>query len=151
AGATHDALRSGPFESGGKSISDIFRFAAELPRLSRDIAKLAAHHSAGILYVNGPRLLPAARLAMPVRLVFHCHSYLGQRYAAALAGISAAGATVIANSHFAAKPLRLYTRPNVIYNGVCRCPYRAATVRERSLAPVRRIGVIGRIAPEKGQ
>jgi glycosyltransferase involved in cell wall biosynthesis len=147
-GASYRSIGSGPYQSGGKSISDLFRFARELPRLAGEIAGLAADCHAGIVYVNGPRLLPAASLGLPagVPLVFHCHSHLHQRYAAALAGLSLASAraTVIASCRFVAEPLRLYVKSTVIYNGVEAGP--------RSARPdAHRIGVLGRIAPEKGQ
>ena len=148
-GATYRQIASGPFQSGGKSISDLFHFARELPKLANEIAALATNSQAQIVYVNGPRLLPAASLGLPdgIPLVFHCHSYLRQRYAAALAGISLASveATVIASCRFVAGPLRPYVNSNVIYNGVdssCEAGPRPAT---------NRIGILGRIAPEKGQ
>src|SRR5215471_2980159 len=59
-GAVYHSIRSGPYHSGGKSIGDLVRFAGELPRLAREIASLAAECQANILYVNGPRLVPAA-------------------------------------------------------------------------------------------
>ena len=147
-GATYRQLASGPYQSGGKSISDLFRFARELPQLANEIAGLATDCQARIAYVNGPRLLPAASLGLPagIPLIFHCHSYLRQRYAAALAGISlaSADATVIASCRFVAGPLLPYISSTVIYNGVnsCEAGPRPAT---------NRIGILGRIAPEKGQ
>jgi glycosyltransferase involved in cell wall biosynthesis len=149
-GATYRQIHSGPYESGGKSISDLFRFARELPRLAREIAALAADCQAAIIYVNGPRLLPAASLGLPAAtpLVFHCHSYLRQHYAAALAGISLANtrATVIASCRFVSKPLQCYTPATVIYNGVT-----GGTGPWPVRSSVNRIGVLGRISPEKGQ
>jgi len=67
-GASYRQIGSGPYESGGKSISDLFHFARELPRLANEIATLAADCEAGIVYVNGPRLLPAASLGVPDRI-----------------------------------------------------------------------------------
>jgi glycosyltransferase involved in cell wall biosynthesis len=155
-GSPYRQIRSGPYESGGKSISDLFRFTRELPRLAREIANLAADCRAEIVYVNGPRLLPAASLGLPpaTSLVFHCHSYLRQHYAAALAGISLASAraTVIASCRFVAQPLRPYIHSTVIYNGV---DSGGADPLVRGRPPgrpsVNRIGVLGRISPEKGQ
>jgi glycosyltransferase involved in cell wall biosynthesis len=148
-GATYCQIASGPYQSGGKSISDLFRFVPELPKLAREIANIAADCRARIVYVNGPRLLPAATFGLPdgIPLIFHCHSYLRHHYAAALAGISldSAEATVIASCQFVAGPLRPYVSSTVIYNGVdssCEAGPRPAT---------NRIGILGRIAPEKGQ
>src|SRR5260370_30814047 len=93
-GAEFHSIRCGPYESGRKSPGDLARFARELPRLAREIARLAGETKADVVYVNGPRLLPAASFSAPP-IVFHCHSYLKQRYAAALAGISLAEAQII--------------------------------------------------------
>ena len=147
-GASYRQIASGPFQSGSKSISDLFHFVGELPKLAIEIATLANNSQAKIVYVNGPRLLPAASLGLPdgIPLVFHCHSYLHQHYAAALAGISLSSmaATVIASCRFVAGPLLPYVSSTVIYNGVnsCEAGPRPAT---------NRIGILGRIAPEKGQ
>jgi glycosyltransferase involved in cell wall biosynthesis len=130
----------------------VFRFARELPRLAREIAELARDSRADVVYVNGPRLLPPARLGLRsgVHLIFHCHSYLRQRYASALAGLSLGDSTVIANCRFVSTPLLPYMSPrqfHVVYCG-------AATPgcsRLSSRLPVTRIGVLGRISPEKGQ
>jgi glycosyltransferase involved in cell wall biosynthesis len=151
-GASYRQIGSGPYQSGGKSIPDLFRFARELPKLAREISTLAADCQARIVYVNGPRLLPAAAFGLSdsTPLVFHCHSYLRQRYAAALAGLSLVGAraTVIASCRFIAEPLRLYINSTVIYNGV----NGGADPPVRGRPPGRpRIGILGRIAPEKGQ
>ena len=150
-GASYRQISSGPYQSGGKSIPDLFHFARELPKLAREIATLAADCQAHIVYVNGPRLLPAAACGVPdnIPLVFHCHSYLRQRYAAALAGISlvSARATVIASCRFVAEPLRLYVNSTVVYNGVATCEAGSQSARPS----LNRIGILGRIAPEKGQ
>ena len=100
--------------------------------------------------MNGPRLLPAAALAARVPLIFHSHSYLRHSYAAALAGISLANseASLIANCRYVVEPLRPFlssTRVDVVYNGV------EGRARNHRPSSTRRIGVIGRIAPEKGQ
>jgi glycosyltransferase involved in cell wall biosynthesis len=150
-GASYRQIASGPYQSGGKSLSDFFHFVRELPKLANEIATLAADSHAEIVYVNGPRLLPAARFGLPngIPIVFHCHSYLRQRYAAALAGISLASATakVIASCRFVAGPLRPYINSTVIYNGVDSCEAGSRPARPST----NRIGVLGRIAPEKGQ
>jgi glycosyltransferase involved in cell wall biosynthesis len=80
--------------------------------------------------------------------VFHCHSYLKQRYAAVLAGISLANAQVIGSCSFVLEPLRPFvgsSRMEVVYGGCVDSPVSPARVRPPT------IGVIGRIAPEKGQ
>src|SRR5262249_958426 len=98
-GAEFYSIRCGPYESGRKSPGDLGRVATELPLLARAIARLVRDTRADIVYVNGPRLLPAASLSAPP-MVFHCHSYLKQPYAAALAGISLANAHIIGSCNF---------------------------------------------------
>ena len=120
-GATYRQIRSGPYESGGKSIADIFHFARELPRLANEIAELAHDSRADLVYVNGPRLLPPARLGLrdTIPLIFHCHSYLRQRYAGGLAGISLGSSTLIANCRFVATPLLPYISPRQLHIVYC--------------------------------
>ncbi len=66
-----------------------------------------------------------------------------------LAGISLASATatVIASCRFVAEPLRPYINSTVIYNGVDCCDADPRPARPFT----HRIGVLGRISPEKGQ
>ena len=151
-GATFDPLPGTPYSRGRKSPADVIRFALNLPRLRHAIRTLIRRYDARLLYVNGPRLLPAASAAS-IPVLFHCHSLLRQRYAAWLAGRSlrAAAATVIANCHFVARPLRSWlvlSRLYVVYNGVPESPYPHRPFVEDGTW---RIGMIGRIAPEKGQ
>jgi glycosyltransferase involved in cell wall biosynthesis len=108
-----------------------------------------------LIYVNGPRLLPAAAIAARGRipLVFHAHHRLRQRAAARIAGwgLRRSRATVVACSDFAAKPWRQYTadhRVHIVSNG---SPDFGFHVRAFDSSRPWRIGVIGRISPEKGQ
>lgn len=152
-GATTGPIRCGPYHSGAKSVADLLRFASDFAHLRRQIAGLSARVQADLIYVNGPRLLPAAAWAARGRspILFHCHNHLSQRYASALVGRSLrrAGAGVIACSRFVAEPLRAYVKPGnlrVIYCGTRECRATRTATRGRW-----RIGVIGRIAPQKGQ
>jgi glycosyltransferase involved in cell wall biosynthesis len=148
----------GPYSHGRKSLRDAARFLAQTPRLARQIRKLTSDVQADLVYINGPRLLPAAALAglgFPVQgspVVFHSHSYLPPGLVRKLAGaaLRRMDARVIACCRFVAQPWRPHVRPenlSVIYNGV---PGPAALLpRPREGPP--RVGCIGRIAPEKGQ
>ncbi len=110
------------YSNGRKSITDMMRFALEAPILAREIRRLIKAHRIDLVYVNGPRLLPAAALATD-KLVFHSHSLISARYATLLAGMSLrrSGATVIASSSFVAEPLHSHVRRErlrIVYNGV---------------------------------
>ena len=140
--------------AGTKPPQDFLRFALQSPKLASRISHLARDSRADLLYVNGPRVLPAAawaahRAGLP--LLFHCHNHLSQRSAAVLVGRSLrfSNARVIACCQNVARPLWPYvdtTDIRVVYNGVAPAP---ASHRTASEGP--RIGLIGRISPEKGQ
>ena len=140
------------YSNGRKTLNDMMRFLREAPRLAVEIRRVIRKHRIDLLYVNGPRLLPAAAMAAD-RLVFHSHSLLTTRYATLLAGISLrkCRATAIAASQFVAGPLRSHLpaeRLQIIYNGVR--DYGPVTgAHTFSKRPA--IGIIGRIASEKGQ
>jgi glycosyltransferase involved in cell wall biosynthesis len=152
-GFAAEAIECGPYESGRKSAADVARFAAQTPKLARRIRELAAKVRAELLYLNGPRLLPAAALAgLDCPVVFHSHSFLGPGAVRRLAGIALRRmkARVIGQSYYVAGPWEPFVgndRITVIYNGV---------VGPKEFAPrpphsPPRVGCIGRIAPEKGQ
>jgi glycosyltransferase involved in cell wall biosynthesis len=148
-------IPSGPYQSGSKSLADFIQIPFDIWRQKRIVAQIINRGNPDIIYVNGPRMLPAAALAARDRLplLFHAHNRLMQGYAAGLAGWSLrhSTATVIACSTFVGGPLVRYVRGGnlqVIPNGTP-----DAGFRERAFGPGRswRIGLIGRISPEKGQ
>jgi glycosyltransferase involved in cell wall biosynthesis len=155
--ATVDPIRCGPYSSGAKSLPDMARFLVEAPRLAGEIRGLVWRYDADLIYVNGPRLLPAAALSVanaarkgpPV--LFHSHSLL-DGLARRLAGRSLAmvRAAMVASCRFVAAPLLPYSGDRgirVVYNGV-----RQISLPSRRPATGEfRIGAIGRISPEKGQ
>ncbi len=153
-GVTVYSLQAAPLPSGHKTSLDVLRFSMDVPRLALDISRLAAETRADLIYVNGPRMLPAAAWAARKSrrpLVFQCHSHLTQESARKLAGFSLqfASARVIACCRYVARPLWPYMDPgrlHVIYNGAAEmdCDRSASHAEPR-------IGVIGRIAPENGQ
>ena len=148
----------GPYTSGRKSAMDVARFAFGTPRLAWQIRRLADRFQADLVYVNGPRLLPAAamaRLGRPV--LFHSHSYLFAGMVRRLAGLALRrmDAWVVGQCRFVADPWRPFVRPeriSVIYTGVPE-PERVMPSRAdpQCAGPPARVGCIGRIAPEKGQ
>jgi glycosyltransferase involved in cell wall biosynthesis len=132
-------IRLGPFQAGRKSIQDAILFARQMPALRAEIEKMPGD----VVYINGPRLLPAVPAGRPV--IFHCHSFLDKRYAVWLAqrAIRRTRATVIGTCRFVLVPLGA-ADAQVVYNGVRESPPRVP-------GDTFRIGMIGRIAPQKGQ
>lgn len=148
-----ERIDCGPYASGRKSAADFGRFLAGTPRLATQMRRLAHHVNADLVYLNGPRLLPAAALAQFERpVLFHSHSYLAPGPVRRLAGFALRrlDAYLVGQCEFVAAPWRPFVRPerlSVIYNGVTG-PSHAL---ERTHAAPPRVGCIGRIAPEKGQ
>jgi glycosyltransferase involved in cell wall biosynthesis len=143
------------YSSTHKSVRESFDYALELPRLVHKLARICRSENIDLLYVNGPRLLPVAACVarfLKIDLVFHSHHRITQKSAARLTGevLRLSRARVFACCKFAADPLRPYVDPHslhIVYNGVSEMPVR----RSVSRTVIRRIGVIGRIEPEKGQ
>jgi glycosyltransferase involved in cell wall biosynthesis len=146
------SLVCGPFTPVRKSLADMARFGVQLPRQAAAISRVIAREEIDVLYVNGPRVAPAAiwgRSGRPV--VYHAHSIVTQRLAARIAGhaLGAPDVRLLASSHFVARwlePLVPGAFVHVIYNGIAGFGTRPKT-RERFT----RVAVLGRIAPEKGQ
>src|SRR5262249_37469761 len=136
-----------------KPVVDIARFILDTPRVACQIRALAQRSHADLIYVNGPRLLPAvawARQGLPV--VFHSHSYLPPGLMREIAGLSLGrlDVHVIAQCEFVAALWQAFVpsgRINVIFNGVAGPP----GMPLRRLGGPPKIGCVGRIAPEKGQ
>jgi glycosyltransferase involved in cell wall biosynthesis len=147
------SIECGPYRSGSKSLADMARFVSGAPVLARQIGQLLDQAKADLLYLNGPRLLPAAALRRPrVPVLFHSHSLVPAGKMRLLAGASLRrlNARVVGVCRYVADPWRECVgddRVSVVYNGVAG-PGRVNR-RQHGNAPV--IGCIGRIAPEKGQ
>lgn len=145
----------GPYRSKRKGAADLMRFPLELLRQTRIIRDLSDEECFDLVYVNGPRLLPAAALAhrRAAPVLFHAHSHIHQLAAARLArwSIRKTDAAVIGCSNSVIEPLRCHVaqdKLHVIPNGV-----RTVQFRERRFGrgSVWRIGMIARVSPEKGQ
>jgi glycosyltransferase involved in cell wall biosynthesis len=146
------ALPCGPFASASKTVSDAMRFAWQLPRQAAMIARMAARNHVDVIYVNGPRVLPAAALGRAGRpLIYHSHWMVPQRSAASLAraALRRSGASAIATSRLAGEWLQDSVKPSrvsTIYNGVA-----GFGISPRPRDAVRHIAIVGRVSPEKGQ
>jgi glycosyltransferase involved in cell wall biosynthesis len=151
-----DAVSCGEYTPARKGLVDFVRYGREGLPMLRQILDLTARHGIGMLYVNGPRLLPAAALAALARsipLVFHSHHRLVQPAAVRLAGeaLRWSRASLIACCRFAAEPLLPYVaerRWRILYNGVAEPTWGS---RRRRAPELWNIGAIGRVEPEKGQ
>ena len=125
-------------------------FAAAMVRCRKRVRSALRERQADLVYVNGPRVLPLAVQA-DVPVLLHAHSLVMGKSARIIANVCLrqAGATALACSQFAAAPVRKAlgdAAVRVVYNGVADCGFRARHATGRPL----RVGVLGRIAPEKG-
>jgi len=106
------------YRSGRKSPIDALRFLSGTPRLMRQVRLLAKQIQADLVYVNGPRLLPAV-VDCACR-GFSFHSYIGAGLSRWMAGeaLRRADASVIAACRFVAEPWTKFVPPErvkVIY------------------------------------
>lgn len=151
-----DHIQCGAYSHARKRPADFARYMSDLPRLTRSIYTLTAERRICLLYVNGPRLLPAAAVVAKVRsipLVFHSHHRIMQPVAVRVAGeaLRWSNARMIACCRFAAEPLEGYVphgRCRVVYNGIASVARARSDIGSRR---IRSIGVVGRVEPEKGQ
>jgi glycosyltransferase involved in cell wall biosynthesis len=141
-GAHTARIGIGNYSAGRKNARDAARFVLDTIALGRWIA----HQDFDLLCAGGARLMPAvARGAKGRAVIFQAQHFLGKSYAVAMTAraIRRSKAMVIANSRYVASQ---FDSPHVVYNGVAEIPF---VEHERTAAP--RIGIIGRIAPMKGQ
>jgi glycosyltransferase involved in cell wall biosynthesis len=151
--APGEGLPLRPLTSGRKGARDLVRFISDLPRMREALRRAIAQYSADLVYINGPRVLPAAT-GIDIPVIFHAHSYVngsGPRWLA-MHSVRHTGAVVIAASRFIARSFQAASRLKirVIYNG---SPDYGATFSKFGTETQTRIriGMVGRLAPEKGQ
>lgn len=140
-------LRPVAYSLGRKTLRDGVRFLGHLPSSIDELRALARAATPEILYVNGPRLMPAVAAAnIGVPVVFHSHNRVTVANGKMLVdwAIVQTGATVIAASQFLG---REWKHARVVYGGVDG-PGEEFTLRTNE-SP--RIGLIGRFTPQKGQ
>jgi glycosyltransferase involved in cell wall biosynthesis len=150
-GIPSSSLPLARYASGHKTSTDILRYGFDSVRAGLAIRKAARRFNADLIYVNGPRALPAAVLgAAATPIVFHAHSYPDREYARRITRwcVSRKKMTVLAISQFAARPFAGLdeSRLRIIYNGVSDHGFLARPRTEPQC-----IGIIGRISHEKGQ
>ncbi len=147
-------ITCGEYTSGRKSLSDAARFLVECPKLVCQIRRMAKEFQPDLLYVNGPRILPAVNLAnLRIPVVFHSHSVVASLRTRQMAGacLRRLSARVVACCQFVEASWRSWVEPSavsVIYNGVAGPP---SDLRPEPGGRRPVIGCIGRIDPQKGQ
>ncbi len=150
-----EQLRLAPLSSGRKTFIDQFSYLTSIVKMTGQLRKMLSEWRPDVLYVNGPRVLPAAaRISRQegIPLIFHAHHRIGEGSALRLvqSSLNASRASVIACCSYVASSLTPRvprSRIRVIYNGVDDRREAAA----RATSPIRNVGIIGRIDPEKGQ
>jgi glycosyltransferase involved in cell wall biosynthesis len=135
------------YSLGQKRPRDVARFLCDQPKLIFAIRRLVTSTAASVVYVNGPRVLPAvsaAHTAVPV--LFHSHNRISPGAGRMLVqlGIRATRATVAAASRFAAAQ---WGQAHVVYGGV----EGPATILPTPARARPRVGMIGRFTPQKRQ
>jgi glycosyltransferase involved in cell wall biosynthesis len=155
AGAGIIPVPCGPYRSGRKTLRDVLRFSSDVAGQYLRLRTALRDSRCDLVYVNGPRLLPAAAAAKKqVPLLFHAHSRPAQRAALQIAGtaLSIADATVVCCCRHVAEGYARWfpsEKLHVIPNGVPDMRAGMASFRRESLNF--RIGMLGRIEPSKGQ
>jgi glycosyltransferase involved in cell wall biosynthesis len=142
AGAETLAIPLGNYSNSRKSAMDAARFPIDTILLSRWIAR----QDCDLIGVGGARLLPAvAMAARGRRVIFQAQHFFEEARALKLArwAIRKSRAEVVANSKHVASQ---FENARVVYNGVEEVPFVAHEFGEPW-----RLGIIGRIAPMKGQ
>jgi glycosyltransferase involved in cell wall biosynthesis len=156
----------GAYSSGRKSVSEAVVFAVRSLYCGLRLAAVVRRTRAGLVYVNGPRCLPAGVLAAGLTrrpVLFHLHLILSRRLERRLVAFLARYVSrVVTCSQAAADALvqgnpRLARKVEVLYNPVSDLgdvPARVhrgdgeGAVSETSCVTV---GMVGRITPLKGQ
>ncbi len=142
-------LSLGRYPLGRKGLRDAVHFLLDVRRVAPEIRSLAERLRPDLLYVNGPRLMPAVAWAVTGRpVLFHNHNPLArwnERWLTARA-IAACGARVVTASRFLADQ---WAGPSCVIHGGVAGPSRGFVRKAASGGP--RIGLIARFGPEKGQ
>ncbi|HVW84155.1 MAG TPA: glycosyltransferase family 4 protein [Bryobacteraceae bacterium] len=134
------------YTNGRKTALEFVKYSVDMARTAAAIREITRRRPPDLIYVNGPRILPAAT-AQGLPVVFHSHSLLARGYARWIANrcVRAANALVIASSGFVRAPLS-HGDCEIIYNGVSDLGFFRKNPRGNSV----HIGILGRISPEKG-
>lgn len=156
----------GSYRPGRKSLGEMLAFPIRSLVCGLKLARVVTRRGIRLIYINGPRSLPAGVLAAGLTRtpsIFHLHRALTRRLDALITGRAAAHVTrILAVSQAAADSLvktnpRLAGTTQVIYNPL-RSPARTTSSALANAAPSALpvasgpvVGMVGRITPQKGQ
>jgi glycosyltransferase involved in cell wall biosynthesis len=147
-GVVVESISLGDYTSGTKTAADFARFLVVSPMFVVQLRSMIRRHRIDVIYVNGPRVLPAAAMAgRHLPLIFHAHNYLPPgpgRQLVRTALRVCRQPSPIAVSQFVASYLGKFADA-IVPNGVT--DFRSTS--PKSQPPC--VGLVGRIAPEKGQ
>ena len=156
----------GSYRPGRKSVGEMLAFPIRSLVCGLKLARVVRQRGIRLIYINGPRCLPAGVLAARLTgapSIFHLHRALTRRLDVLITGRAAARVSrILAVSQAAADSLvrtnpRLAGTTQVIYNPL-RSPARTTSLELANAAPPALpvgggpvIGMVGRITPQKGQ
>jgi len=146
AGFATEEIPCGPYTS-GRSLADAFRLFSDVRRQRAILRGLIRRFAVDVVYINGPRVLPGAALAARGHcpIVYHAWNLLqrGAERAIVRLALNFCRSAVIACCAYSGGTLPT----TVILNGVPDAGFRA---RRYPPDGPWKVGVVGRISPEKG-
>jgi glycosyltransferase involved in cell wall biosynthesis len=157
----------GSYRPGRKSWGEMVGFVGCSVACGLQLARVIARRGIRLIYINGPRCLPAGVLAARLTRtpsVFHLHRALTRKSDLLIAARAAAHVTKIVAVSQAAAASLVGANPNlasvmqVLYNPLRRPPSAHSSVAADSRLPAQlspgggpTVGMVGRITPQKGQ
>lgn len=160
-------LPLGTYRSGRKTFADLMTFAPRSVHCGAQLAQIIRRRNVRLVYINGPRCLPAGILAARwtgVPSLFHVHLTMTRATEILVMRLAAPRATeIVACCEAAAAPLlencpNLKSKLQVVYNPVRALVSKTALSAQHGAragalmnSPHPIIGLIGRICPQKRQ
>lgn len=154
----------GLYQTGQKSRSEMLRFALRTALCAFKLTKIIRSRDVGLVYVNGPRCLPAGVLAARMTgrpTLFHLHLTLVRKPEVLLvANLAQYISTIVSCSQAAAVSIasanrRLVGKTHILYNPINSHDHvmpDAAKLQWPTVNPsILTLGVVGRITKPKGQ
>ena len=150
----------GTYQSGQKSRAEMLAFSMRSVACGLKLANLIRRERVGLIYVNGPRCLPAGVVAAKLTgrpLLLHLHLTLNRkREAAMVARLARHAGRIVSCSYAAAQPLlneshALTSTLQIIYNPLLEASGGVERTADGSpLADSFVLGMVGRVTQSKG-